>query len=620
MKKTLLLAALAAFTTVGAADIKKAPTATQVYSEDFSLWTSGSEAAPDTTDMAQDSTALNNIMHYPGGWTGLYAYQAGGAAYFGYDNEHGPGYLLSGPIDLRGEKNQGVFRIKFRVKNLNENAQGQSFQIFTMDLAKSQMRSAKPFTLAENGTWTDVEMVSAGGTEQTGFMFFAWKGLIVVDDMTVETLVYALDAPENVKLTMASANGLTATWDAVEGATKYDVAFVKEGDTVGKMTVNTTTATCTLGEAIVPGETYSVMVTASDDNGNDSYYGGASEEFDEPGGTMTAPVALEGTYISGEGFTANWQQSDYALGYAVKTNWHHEVTDETEEFTYINEDFSNLPETGEEESLQIMGSLDNCFSYGGWTTDLALVASGLFCTTNMYKAYGFPGTITSPKLNFSNGGGKVNVSVMACSYADDAVLGVQFLDASGNVIESSKQTIELAPMAPALQTVQLEGGVEGGQIAFTIDDAAESGDLVVWMGIVVGTTLNHGEIVDMPWTTVQADYDQIAAEVAVPWGDKDYVKYTVTGIFNDEYQSEESNEITVVKNPTAIKSISDNGAQAFVSGGQLFINNPANEQVSVYQINGSMVQRPTTAESLSVSLQRGTYIVKVGSKLFKVRN
>ena len=165
--------------------------------EDFSKLTAGSEDAPDATNIAE---SMDNFTKQPG-WGSFLTYQAGGKAFLGFDEvgDGGPGYLMSPALDLRD--NDGVFKVTFRVKNANPNAQDQGLQYFIMndDPDKNKKSIIQAATLPMTTEWKDLELVLDGGVQYTSVMFFGWQGKVLVDNLKIEKLTYPLSKPANLQ-------------------------------------------------------------------------------------------------------------------------------------------------------------------------------------------------------------------------------------------------------------------------------------------------------------------------------------------------------------------------------------------------------------------------------------
>lgn len=91
-------------------------------------------------------------------------------------------------VDL--SDNDGVFKVTFRVKNVNPNAQDQGLQYFILndDPVNKGMISAASLPMSTE--WQDLELLVDGGVKYTSVMFFGWQGKVLVDNVKVEGRFY----------------------------------------------------------------------------------------------------------------------------------------------------------------------------------------------------------------------------------------------------------------------------------------------------------------------------------------------------------------------------------------------------------------------------------------------
>lgn len=580
---------------------------TLVLSENFSKWVAGSEDEPDDTDIA----AADDYMQ-TAGWTGLMTYQAGGYAYLGYDSEDGPGYLMTPSLDL--DDDQGLYVLKVTAKSVNENATSQSLQMWSLDNVSNGIINAHFAGITEE--WTECEFLLSGGTSATAIMFYGNSGKILVSSVEVYHLKYPLDSPTITDVEYTDIDKVTVSYEAVDGATSY-LAWVETSDdeVIGEVESTETSAVITLTELLSTESYYTVCVVAKNDEAQ-SYYSGKAMYFDEPG-DMSTPVALEATDVSESGFTANWEASTFAAKYIISTEWKHTAAEE-ETFYYLYEDWSNVPETDDdEETPYIMGSCDQYMSQGGWTCDVMFFTSGYGVLTNMFSAYGWPGTLWSPVLDYSVGGGDVTIMMYGMTAVDDMVIGACFVDEDGEEIEGSKQTMEFPAGELTLAYTTISGGTADSQVKLWIEDAAST-DMIIIAMLVLQTTLNEGETVEMPYLTKFVDYPSTSCDFEVSLTENDVYRYTVTGYFSDEYMSDESNEIVVQLATDAIQGVKDTTASTVYSeNGNVVVKNNG-ETVAVYTVDGRQIA--TTAGSSTLLLPKGLYVVKSGNETFKLLN
>ena len=571
--------------------------------EDFSKMTAGTEDAPDAVDVTND---IDNYTTLPG-WGAFLTYQAGGKAYLGFDEvgEDGPGYLMTPDLDLRG--NDGVFKVTFRVKNINPNAQDQVLQYFIMNDDPENKGILSGSSLPMTTDWTDLELYVDGGVQYTSVMFLGWQGKILVDNVKLEKLVYPLAKPTNIKLSATGGGEVTATWDAVEGASEYYVELL-DNDFEGKSASyqEQVVATATVSETsaklacnINASHKYIVRVTAV--NGTDkSFPGRGYGELSVS--KVDAPVALEATDVTTSGFTANWETSQYAANYKLSFVRTHTATADGEELTYIDDDFSLIPYTMDSPDGMVQTqdfvtpvSLDDMFKTPGWSTLLGLGFTGGFGITNMYENYGLPGALFGPVADFSIGEGKAKISGTAMTTVDDAQVKVGFgtLGANNQItFNEGAQVVEVSTAGSQFD-VEVSGGSKDSRLIFQIIDAAEGGDVVVFTGIKATASLKKDDCYTLPYSVVTLPYDATSYKLDVTFTGNDKFDYYLTGSFGKTV-SPQSNTITVNSpEATAISNVTtDNGSNVVYT-----------------TLDGVRVEKP---------VKSGIYIVKTGDKTFKV--
>lgn len=573
--------------------------------EDFSKLTAGSEDAPDATNIADNFDDFTKQS----GWGAFLTYQAGGKAYLGFDEvgEDGPGYLMTPALDLSA--GEGTFKVTFRVKNVNANAQDQGLQYFIMnddpDATKKAIISAASLPMTTD--WSDVELIVDGGVKYTSVMFFGWQGKVLVDNVKLEKLTYPLAKPKSVKFSATGGGEITATWDAVEGASQYyvellDDDFEGKANTSDELVVATATVsenTAKIEYGINPSHKYIVRVTAL--NGNDKSFPGRSSDTPSVS-KVDAPVATAATDVTTSGFTANWETSQYAANYTLSFIRNHTATADGEALTYLDDDFSQIPyEMGEPEGtiqtsdLKTPVSLDNLFKIPGWSTLLGVAFTGGFGITNMYEGYGLPGALFGPIADFTIGEGKAKISGTAMTTVDDAQVKIGFatVDASNKItFNEGAKVFEVSKTGSSFD-VDITGGTKDSRLVFQIIDAAEGGDVVIFTGIKATTTLKKDDNYTLPYSTVPLPYNATSYKLEVPFTGNDRFDYYLTGSFGTKV-SPKSNTISVYS-PEA----------SAISG----VKTGSDSKAIYTTLDGVRIDTPSA---------HGIYIVKKAGKTFKV--
>lgn len=587
-----------------------------VLSEDFSLWTAGELGNPDPTTVED-----NSLMQTPGDWALFLTQQAGGCAYTSFDEvgEDGPGYIKTFGVDVSG--GEGIWRVSCKAYNANPNAQDQLLQGMFFDEAASMIHSASSVALTY-GEWTDCEWIISGGGESMSAMVLGWQGKIYIDDLRIEQLSYPLASPGNVSATLADVDCLNVTWDKVEGATGYRLEAT---DSFGYETYGTEetgdTDNCRL--YFTPGiESVTVSVTALAD-GACSYPGTwHGDVMPESIGECTAQ---EATDVNADGFTANWTKALNAATYLVGTTRTFEASADGEELVILDEDFTQIPGSYNDMKpatiCPMLGydTLDLFFSRAGWSTDVCMMfylAENMPCMvlTNMYAAYGLPGTLMSPYADFSVAGGKVTVSGMAMSAAGEIVLHIGFMDADGNINNPQEVTFS---EEPSQFEVEVEGGTENSCLAIRFADAEEDETMLAVFSLGASMSLNAGEKITLPYRSAWIDYKSTSARFDTPVDDHNSYTYKVFPYFNDQIKGAWTETVNVV-NPDGVAELANAGSvNAYIAGGKLHIANPDGIAVEVYSADGARIGS-TRSQSAAFDVDGKVYIVRAGGKAIKL--
>lgn len=581
----------------------KANESITIINETFDKWTAGSNDEPDATLLnADDQEAVDALCDEPG-WTAFYCTQAGGAVYQSFDEvgDNGPGYLMTRDFDMT--KNQGVFRFSARVKNVNPNATAANLQYFVLNNDPEHMEMKQANTLhMEYGEWTDVEFIAHVNTVYTAIMFYSWSGKVLVDEVKVEELLYALDTPTNIQIAPVSGNAIKVSCDPVEGATQYTF------NAYSRNSSDTFTATVNEPEVTFEGwfnakEDVIVRVVASNDT-EDSYEGVTYGPLIYNGEVET-PVALAATNVTENGFTANWEPSLWANTYEVSLVRNHTVGDEPETIYYMQEDFSEVTLDINDPSSTLMTtdgnpvSLDPYMNAKGWNAYLVSLSTGMLALTNIYEAYGFPGMMFTNEKDFSFGGGKVRISGMGMTMADDVVVKVGFAEKqltmmgySYNFLDGA-QEFEMSPSG-SMFDVEIEGGTESSILLIKMVDASPTGDMAVFATLNISAEAAPGDQFSAPYATVVTPSDATSYDVEVAFPAGDSFTYSIVGKYGDKASA--ASEVITVEAPDPVK----------------LDRMEAHEQINaIFTLDGRRVK----ANSLN-ELQNGTYIVR-GEKVMK---
>ncbi|MFV0467463.1 MAG: hypothetical protein ACK5MK_00905, partial [Dysgonomonas sp.] len=191
-----------------------------VLTEDFSKFTSGSEATPDATDLADADNNYFIADQYTStpGWDGFGVFQAGGVCYLGmadYDNGDGTTTQETGYIDTPVLSLAANSTIKFRARSAS--ASGDTFAVLWVD-ADGYYDGAD---IQLTSTWQDFTVECPDGTDATYFQMYSYESPCYIDDIEVNQVKTGINAPEATYPTNVTTNGFTANWTSVADATSY---------------------------------------------------------------------------------------------------------------------------------------------------------------------------------------------------------------------------------------------------------------------------------------------------------------------------------------------------------------------------------------------------------------
>lgn len=220
-----------AFTAVFAAatPLAYAQSATELE-EDFSLFTAGSESEPSGAISNETGTIPSSYFHQSG-WSGYGVHQAGGAcALISPDNY---GAQLYTPLGAYIGEYEVKVRAKTLASNYRDNAQ---LTIGLWEDAATQYNQTpyhEPFTTTKS-EWREFTFYFNNTSYNSSNLLIAFSTLdkVLIDDVKISRPT-TLTAPTPAGISGFKADGFTAHWNAVNGATHYLFSLfhdVKEGE------------------------------------------------------------------------------------------------------------------------------------------------------------------------------------------------------------------------------------------------------------------------------------------------------------------------------------------------------------------------------------------------------
>lgn len=539
---------------------------TTVFYENFNLFTEGTEDLPATTDISSGYT--NKLSSTLSGWSGRYVYEAGGMLKIGDG-----GNLQTARYDMKA--NGGIVKVSMRVRSLDDFG-----AMFSIALNYSD----KVTDFVYDNQWHEVSyVVSGASTYSTTYIkvtaSMAASGLLI-DDLKVEQSAAFFPAPTAKQPIQADGTSFTARWATISGATGYyldvytkDAAgapvYALENQFVQGWTASTYKVT-----DLDPSQTYYFVVratngTATSDNSNEIKVIKVVTQLD-------APVALDATNVTENGFTANWTEVEGADGYEISIA-KVETLKEDQTVNVAHEDFAGITEGTIQQpgypSLQEY--LDKYTNEAGWYAYGHLYANGYLGLAPFSST---PASLTSPAkdLSASNGQFTVKAKMAATQY--------------GQMIEGEVVTVTLYNGQEVVETKEVTLGKDFQEytIEFTkgatesyVEFSYPSTTNRVWIDEV---TISQDKKAGDKIVSLMGSFDvdnETSIDVEVPVTDdvtyiycvRAYVETVVNGEIDNLY-SDASNEITVELTPTAVNDLSlDKQAKAIktIENGQLII-------------------------------------------------
>ena len=493
-----------------------------LMTEDFSKMTEGSVGAPGSEYLdAEDHSIPDKYFSTPG-WAGYRVKQAGGAVYIETRDEsedeemHFPqGELMTSEIEIN---TNGVHDVTICARVKSEVPDN---ELLVIPLAHAYSGAFGIMTGEEiTEEWSDVEI-----TVELPEAFSDWNdegeqvlvpittcvfklggsvGPIYIDEISLVDKAPKVAIPQNLGYKNFSDDGFTAVWDAVEGADKYilNVNTLKlvDGEYVPTPFIEQKEVTGTSYDIAVPTQgalSFTVEAVKGDLR---SPVSDVFKVFD-----VMPPVMKEAENITESDFTARWDAAKGAAGYEVWAYKGFKADADVDGYVLAKLDFSGMTEPGEDfEGDEVMW-LDEYAP--GWSACCypEPVAGGLKMD-NSAAMYGQQSRFQSCEYDLSNAGGKVNVSITACSEAGMTILAaLGGADETGTFETLDYKEITLTPEMKTY-TVTLEGGVAQSLVGIYMVDY---NDMIV-ADITVTQDLKAGESIYTPYA-----YDYVEGETSV---------------------------------------------------------------------------------------------------------
>lgn len=343
---------------------------------------------------------------------------------------------------------------------------------------------------------------------------------------------------------------------------------------------------------------------------------------------MPAPTFLPETNITDTSFTANWQAIEGADEYNVFFYLEH-TAESDETFNLADFNFNDIASEGTEDNPVIPEEGD--YVYNSWYTYLHVFIDGAIGLSGEGSEYWDYSYMSSPELDLSSDNGNVTISFRAKAEAGENFdIFLYSADYDGYYEEADYQAFTTENDQWNEYTFELTGGKESsiielyyyGMNFLYIDDLKVSQNLskgevkTVLLQDILTQDTSIDFVIDEKYRNDDTFYKLYAIKYVYAY-DPSWDEYYITGgITSDFTEPRYSPTNSIGINDIDVQS----AAHAYFSNEQLYIFNPDNEIVSVYNINGVCLYNATANGAISLDIPNGIYIVKIGGKVIKAVN
>lgn len=425
-----------------------------------------------------------------------------------------------------------------------------------------------------------------------------------------------------------------AECSAVSGATKFSAdvfsldadgnrTYFVQGAELKKLTAFSTSASATITGLDPEKEYYYVAfaetATAKSEESN-------MVKLIKKVESVAAPNALAATNISDNGFTANWEAVEGAVGYMVNV-YSKTILAETQNLAVFNEDFSGIT-FGSPSSLDFGSGkdLNDYTSSKGWITD-----SSKTFAAGYYVIYPFsgPGVLITPAMDLSQCDGKFQFILKGATRdfssftASDDTVTVEILDADDNVLESVVKTMDQADIAD--YTFDFTKGAQNCRLSITFTQAEGSSMKLFIDEVTVMQELPAGSVVERQISSNSTEQTSYKVEMTLEEGIDYYyaviaLAETVIGSGSSAYvgeiESPESEKILVKLVPSAVEEVGVSTAGAWKSAaGELTVTG---RNIVVADLGGVVLLRSNSEDAQTFTVNHnGVVVVLVDGKNYK---
>ena len=636
-------------------------------SEDFSLFTEGSEDSPSAAINSENGNIPARYFHTTG-WSGYGVHQAGGACALINPDQYGA------QLNTVVGTYSGAYVVKVRAKTLSSNYQDNTrLNIGLWEEAENQYNQT---TYYENFVTTKSEWREFTFKFDNNFIYansnrmlvsFYTDGKVLIDDVRVQQVDQNVETPHLLPHRAYTGNSFKPAWNKVEGADKYLVNVYNsdlEGNIGDILVENMETAdtTCTV-RGLLPGNIYRYNVTAVSGD-RMSLPTNNAELYD-----LVTPVLDPVESVEDGKFTATWNKVPNALYYNYYVYEEKPVTEDGD-VTVIDENFDNVTDwgggsfgwTADQQPTypneQELGYLANVNQTGFTATCWAPLQAGYVALDGWNYFYDVVKNVRdvdfvtydikkyakleTPEFDLSKDEGRMHISVdLWGTYAEDnldkennypayqvnAIVALCNYDFTlGGYVEAETKHCVLSEAWNTF-TADFTKGTENSKIVIYATDGP--GFLFV-DNLKLTQRYEKGESLSRP-VVFNPGLVQPKVDVTLPEGyqTNNYYQRAQAVSQRDVYlatrqytfYSRLSDPDEVYAAPTAIKDVTaDSVVKASVEGDNIVVVGTAGEQVTLHTASGACVAAvKSAANSVSFNVpNHGVYIVKVGTKTLKL--
>ncbi len=577
--------------------------------EDFSKFTAGVEGNPDGTDLCANEFELSSEWTHQPGWTGGGIYQAGGVAYLGASTVGGyedSGVLIS-PTFEPGKIT--TVTVSFRARSA-----ASSDYFFCMFCVYNPATDNFVVGKDESGSVTTAWKkfsytfdVSSG--QPFYFLFAGWVNPSYIDDIKITAFEPYMSAPEVSVYSDFKGDSFVANWQPVEGATSY-LLTVYDQDNNYILQKKEVTETSYKVTGLDASKIYYYYVQAK----GTEYTSGPSETMAV--NSIAAPTPGE-TTVTESGFTANWSpvaRANMYDFYLYKTH----TAKADEKYSIAKSDFSWVTSTATvDDPEQEPKTAIELQEPSGWWLHSGCYTNGTIGIENWQALFGFNTYIESPSFDLSGVGGEITIDVDLYTPDDTYFLLYNaYGDGSFEMVDEVKIDKIAATEDPDWKhhSVTLKGGSKESLVLLM---GSGRNDMLI-DNLDVTVNLKKGQRFNVP-AGVTVVYEGTSNTVSADMMSGQQYAWNVAGVYYDGETTvigQYSDPVFVDSLNASVDELADESANAFVADGALRVENPDGLPVAVYSANGSLV---STSAAATIDLpSKGVYIVKIGSKVFKV--